>query len=152
MRYLITCFLGCALLSNSLCAQSKKTCLEVVCRISEIQAGVPFEVQYVYEGSDNAYFMPPDFESVGFRVVGTSQNSSMTWNGASMRGVIRYAYQLVGERPGNAVIPPGIITGKDKRCESDEIRLIVLDYREGKAPAPIPAPTRPRPKTPTIRL
>lgn len=150
MRYLITVLFCCAFVLPDVFAQDEKKCLSAICRVSEIEAGVPFEVQYAYEASSSLEFFPPDFEAAGFRVVGSSQNSSMTWNGSVMRSAIRYAYQLVGERPGPAIIPPGVVRGGDTRCESEPISLNVLPYPEGKAPAP--APIRPKSKTPTIRL
>ncbi|MFN4080725.1 MAG: BatD family protein [Saprospiraceae bacterium] len=150
MRYLITLLFCCAFVLPDVFAQDDKKCLSAICRVSEIEAGVPFEVQYAYEASNSVQFIPPDFEAAGFRVVGASQNSNMTWTGATMRSVVRYAYQLIGERPGPALIPPAVVSGGDVRCESESISLNVLPYPEGKAP--VPAPIRPKSKTPTIRL
>lgn len=125
-----------ALLSACIAYAQKNANVSVEVSKQEITAGEPFEVKFSVENSQNGRFTPPDWNTAGLTLLGSSQSSSISIsNGVTISSAV-YQYQLMAEDTGTVIIPPAILkTGADE-LRTDQKKVHVLPGDGDFRPAP----------------
>lgn len=132
--------------------------LSVAVSQSEIAVGAPLEVTFTVENSRNGRFIPPDWQSAGWLVQGSSQSSSFTLSNGKAVSSATYRYQLTARDTGEFEVPPAILkdSGTELKTAPVAVRVTGIPADHGAQPnfrKLQPAPeVDPRKKIKTIRL
>ena len=131
MRTIIFCCMF--LMSVALQAQKTDNSPQFIAKVSEqeIQAGIPFEVDFQYTQGQNGQFVEPNWEKSGFSVVGTSQSSSISISNRVTTSSVRYQYTLVARDTGTLMIPAATIKEGKAEYHTEPVTIHVLANPNG---------------------
>ena len=136
----------------------QETGFSVAVSQAEISPGTPLEVTFIIENSRNGRFVPPDWQSAGWLVQGSSQSSSFTLSNGKSVSTATYQYQLVARDTGVFEIPSALLkdNGGELKTSPIEIRVSGTPADSGTQPnirrlRPVPE-ADPKKKIKTIRL
>lgn len=125
----------------------------------QVAAGEVFDVKFVVENSQNGRFTPPDWDTLGLILVGSSQSSSLSISDGIATSSATYQYQLMAGDTGTVVIPAAILKDGSKELRTETEKLHILPGNGNFQPIPrqkgrsIPQSTDdPKKKLKTIRM
>jgi len=132
---------------SSLSAENKQEGL------SSIAIGTPFKVSFFLEnGQNSGRFTPPDWGAAGFRVLGSSQSSSVSIGNDQASSSAAYHFTVTPIQEGVLTIPSVRIKNGDQELKTESITLQALPGANGIYPnAPKTAPAKP-PADPKKRI
>lgn len=125
MRQNLIILLGAVFLTTRAVGQEVST-LAIELTQTEVPAGEPFEVVFELENNNGGSFYPPDFESAGFTVVGTSQSSNITFNNGVGKSSQMYKYRVMARDTGNLEIPSARFTEGSRELITEPQTIHVL--------------------------
>jgi hypothetical protein len=113
--------------------------------LSSVAVGAPFKVSFFLEnGKNNGKFMPPNWEAAGFRVLGSSQSSSISINNGQTLASSAYHFTVTPIQEGILTIPSVSIQNGDQELKTESISIQALPGSEDIRPkTPNGAPSKP---------
>ncbi|MDO8368402.1 MAG: BatD family protein [Saprospiraceae bacterium] len=124
----------------------------------EVVVGEPIKVSFILEnGKNNGRFTPPDWESAGFLVLGSSQSSNISIMNGQTSAFASYNFTITPVEEGTLIIPAVSIKNGDSELFTKPITIQALPNADGVRPAlpkRTPSPPQPEPKKrfKTIRM
>lgn len=139
-------------------ASQQEAGLSVEVSKSEISPGTPLEVIFTIENSRNGRFVPPDWQSAGWLVQGSSQSSSFTLSSGKSVSKATYRFQLVARDTGVYEVPPALLKDNGGEFKTSPVEIRVTGTPMDSEPQPSIRQLRPaqeanpKKKIKTIRL
>ena len=119
---------------------------------TEVAVGEPIRVSFVLEnGKNNGRFTPPDWQSAGFLLLGSSQSSNISIMIGETTASATYYYTITPMEEGVWTIPSVRIKSGDAELQTQPIEIKAVPNAEGTRPArprsnpfeePVPEPKK----------
>lgn len=122
---------------------------------TELALGEPLTVTFHLEnGQNNSRIAPIDWESAGFRVLGTSQSSSISIANGRTSTTAAYQFTVTPLEEGTQIIPSATIRSGDQELRTDPISIQVLPNPDGTPPQvqPLKGKDDGKPRIKTIKM
>ena len=145
MRTLIFIFSFLLLVTQTVTAQSEPR-LYAEANPLEAAIGEPIKVSFILEhGKNNGRFTPPDWEAAGFRLLGSSQSSSISIMNGERSASAVYNYTITPVEAGNLTIPSVSMNNEGIELNTGPIAIKVLPNADGISPTlPKRSPAQPQ--------
>lgn len=133
------------------CGQTEKNGPRFFAEVEKnsVRQGEPFQLVYRYENGDKSLtFVPPNWETAGFDVLGSSQMSSMSITNGKVNSSASYSYQVMARDTGLLEIPQAVMRNGSTEIKSEPTQIKVSADPDFVPNEPLrqPKTTEPEPK------
>ncbi|MFN0176661.1 MAG: BatD family protein [Saprospiraceae bacterium] len=112
----------------------------------EVVVGEPVQVSFILEnGKNNGRFNPPDWETAGFMLLGSSQSSNISIMNGETNTSASYNFTVTPVAQGKLSIPSVRIKNGDSELYTEPIAVQAFPSADGVSPAlPKRSPAKPQ--------